>query len=167
MSLDLLLVSSIMSKDVKTETEDHNLMAACRVMHDNNVGSVVITKIQNKQRTPTGIITERDIVHILGKLTVDLRKPISGFMSKPIISIQSNSSVREAIQMMNSHNIRRLVVVDKQNTMVGVITEKDIFREISKNQASITSFIGENYPVEYRDLYTRFTDYMFGLLPRL
>ena len=114
-----------------------------------------------------GIITERDIVRILGKLTVDLRKPISSFMSKPIISIQSNSSVREAIQMMDSNNIQRLVVVEKQNTMVGVITEKDIFREISKNQASITNFIGENYPVGYRDLYTRFTDYMFGPLPRL
>jgi predicted transcriptional regulator len=92
MSLELLLVSSVMSKDVKTETEEQNLMAVCRVMHENNVGSVIITKIQDKQRIPTGIITKRDIVRSLGKLTIDLRKPISDFMSKPIISIQSNSS---------------------------------------------------------------------------
>jgi predicted transcriptional regulator len=167
MSLDLLLVSSVMSKDVKTETEDQNLMAVCRVMHENNVGSVIITKIQDKQRIPTGIITERDIVRFLGKLTIDLRKPISDFMSKPIISIQSNSSIREAVHLMNSNNIRRLVVVDNENNMVGIITEKDIFREISKNQTLITSFIGENYPSEYGELYTRFTDYMFDLLPKL
>jgi len=156
-----------MSKDVKTETEEQNLMAVCRVMHENNVGSVIITKIQDKQRIPTGIITERDIVRILGKLTIDLRKPISDFMSKPIISIQSNSSIGEAVHLMNSNNIRRLVVVDDENNMVGIITEKDIFREISKNQTLITSFIGENYHSEYGELYTRFTDYMFDLLPKL
>jgi signal-transduction protein with cAMP-binding, CBS, and nucleotidyltransferase domain len=88
-------------------------------------------------------------------------------MSKPIITIQSNASVREAIHVMNSNRIRRLVVVDSKNKMVGIVTEIDIFREISKGQTLITSFVGENYPAEYREVYARFTDYMFDLLPKL
>ena len=56
MSLDSLMVSSIMTHDVKTETEDHNIMAACKVMNDINIGCVVIVKIQNN--LPVGIITE-------------------------------------------------------------------------------------------------------------
>ena len=97
MSLDSLMVSSIMTHDVKTETEDQNIMSACNV---------------------------RDILRILGKLTLDLLKPLTHFMSKPIITIQSNTSVREAIQMMNSNRIRRLVVVNSKNKMVGIITEQ-------------------------------------------
>lgn len=166
MSLDSLMVSSIMTHIVKTETEDQNILAACKVMNDNNIGCVIIVKVENK-KLPVGIITERDILRILGKLTVDLRKPLSSYMSKPIITIQSNASVREAMQMMNSKRIRRLVVIDNNNKMIGIVTEKDIFKEISKNQSLITSFTGQNYPIEYREVYARFTDYMFDLLPKI
>ena len=38
MSLDSLMVSSIMTHDVKTEKEDQNIMAACKVINDNNIG---------------------------------------------------------------------------------------------------------------------------------
>jgi len=142
-------------------------MAACKVMNDNNIGSIIIVKIQNNEKSPVGIITERDILRILGRLTIDIRKPLSSFMSKPIITIQSNASVREATQVMNSNRIRRLVVVDKDNKMLGIVTEKDIFKEIGKSKTLTASFVGENYPTEYRDVYARFTDYMFDLIPKI
>ncbi len=68
---------------------------------------------------------------------------------------------------MNSHRIRRLVVLDMDNKMVGIVTERDIFKEISKSQTLITDFISEIYPTEYREVYARFTDYMFDLLPKI
>ena len=167
MSLDSLLVSSVMSSDVKTENENENIMAVCKVMHDNSIGCVVVVKIQNKEKIPVGIITERDIISILGKQTIDYKTPISSFMSKPIISIQPNCSIMEAMQLMNSNNMRRLVVVDTNNKMVGIVTEKDIFRQIAMNPTMVTDFVGENYPLEYREVYGRFTDYMVDLLPKL
>lgn len=156
-----------MNHAVKTETEDQNIMAACKVMNDNNIGCVIIVKIQNKNKLPVGIITERDILRIMGKLTVDLQKPLTSFMSSPIISIRQNASVKEAMQMMNTHNIRRLIVVDNDNELQGIITEKDIFREISKNQTLINDFIGENSSTEFKETFGRFGDYMFELLPKI
>jgi predicted transcriptional regulator len=88
-------------------------------------------------------------------------------MSKPIISIQPKRSIREAIQLMNSNNIRRLVVVDENNKLVGIITEKDIFRQIATSPSMVTDFVGGNYPIEHREVYQRFTDYIFDLLPKL
>jgi predicted transcriptional regulator len=167
MSLDSLLVSSVMTSDVKTENENENIMTVCKVMRDNNIGCVVVIKMQNKEKIPVGIITERDIVNILGKLAIDFRTPLSSFMSKPIISIQSNCSIREAIQLMNSNNIRRLVVIDANNKLAGIITEKDIFRQIARNPTMVTDFVGQNYPLEHREVYERFTEYMFDLLPKL
>jgi predicted transcriptional regulator len=140
MSLDSVLVSAIMSKDVKTEVEEQDIGAICRLMDDNDIGSVVIVKRQDKERIPVGIITERDIVRTLGRKTGDLKEPLITFMSKPIITLQSNSSARDAMQLMNFNNIRRLVVVDMNNKMVGIITEKDIFREMLKKSGLIDDF---------------------------
>lgn len=167
MSLDSLSVSSIMSKDVKTEYENQNIKAACKVMHDNNIGSVVVVKGQNKEKIPVGMITERDIVSILSKQRIDFRKSLDSFMSKPLISIQSNCSIKEAMQLMNSKQIRRLVVVDENNKMVGIITEKDIFSQIIKSPNMVTDFVGQIYPAEYKEVYSRFTEYMVDLLPKL
>jgi CBS domain-containing protein len=167
MSLDSLSVSSIMSKEVKTESENQNIMSACKVMRDNDIGCVVVVNVQDKEKTPVGIITERDIIRILGQMGIEFRTPLTKLMSKPIVSIRPNSSIREAIQLMNSNRIRRLIVVDGNNRMVGIVTEKDIFREISKNPSLITGFVGENYPAEHREVYARFTDYMFDLLPKV
>ncbi len=140
MSLDSVLVSVIMSKGVKTQVEEQDIGAILRLMDDNDIGSVVIVKRQDKEQIPVGIITERDIVRTLGRKAGDLKEPLTTFMSKPIITIQSNSSAREAMQLMDSNHIRRIVVVDPSGRMVGILTEKDIFREILKKSGLIDDF---------------------------
>jgi CBS domain-containing protein len=140
MSLDSVLVSAIMSKDVKTEVEEQDIVAICRLMDVNDIGSVVIVKRQDKEQIPVGIITERDIVRTLGRKDGDLKEPLTTFMSKPIISIQPNSSAREAMQLMNSNHIRRIVVVDPSGKIVGILTEKDIFREMLKKSGLLDDF---------------------------
>jgi len=140
MSLDSVLVSVIMSKGVKTEVEEQDIGAILRLMDDNDIGSVVIVKRQDKEQIPVGIITERDIVRTLGRKADDLKEPLTTFMSKPIITIQSNSSAREAMQLMDSNHIRRIVVVDPSGRMVGILTEKDIFREVLKKSGLVDDF---------------------------
>ena len=93
MSLDSVLVLNVMKTDGKTENENQDVMAACKVMYDNDIGCVVVINEQGNDKIPVGIITERDIVRALGKLTVFLSKPLSKFMSKPIISINSEQSI--------------------------------------------------------------------------
>jgi signal-transduction protein with cAMP-binding, CBS, and nucleotidyltransferase domain len=99
-------------------------------------------------------------VNILGKLKIDFRTPLSSFMNKPIISIQPNCSIRETMQLMNSNSIRRLVVVDTNDKLVGIITKKDIFMQIDSNLTMVTNFVGQKYPVQYREVYERFTEYV-------
>lgn len=140
MSLDSVLVSAIMSKDVKTEVEEKDIGAICRLMDVNDIGSVVIVKRQDKEQIPVGMITERDIVRTFGRKAGDLKEPLTSFMSKPIITIQSNSSAGEAMQLMNSNHIRRIVVVDPSAKIVGILTEKDIFREMLKKSGLIDDF---------------------------
>lgn len=166
MSLESLLVSSVMKTEVKTENENKNVMTVCEVMNENDIGCVVVVKGQDKNKIPVGMITERDIVRAIGKLTIDLWIPLSEFMSKPIISIQSNQSIRQAMQLMDSKRVRRLVVVDANDKMVGIITEKDIFSRITKDPNMINDLIAQNYQKGH-EIYARFSEHMLHLLPKL
>lgn len=140
MNLDSVLVSSIMSKDVKIEVAEQDIGAVCRLMGDNDIGSVVIVKRKGKDQIPIGIVTERDIVRTLGRKTGDLKEPLTTFMSKPLVTIRSNSTAREAMQLMNTNHIRRVVVTDQSDRMIGILTEKDIFRELLKKSGLLDDF---------------------------
>ncbi|MFZ0897055.1 MAG: CBS domain-containing protein [Candidatus Nitrosopolaris sp.] len=57
-SIETLSVSSFMTREVKTEKEDQNVLATCRIMYENNIGSVIIVKQDDKNNIkPAGIIT--------------------------------------------------------------------------------------------------------------
>jgi CBS domain-containing protein len=150
-------VSSFATRNVKTETEDQNILAACRIMHENNIGSVLI--VDKDKYEPTGIITERDVVRLLGSLDISLLNvPLRDIMSKPLITISMNSSIRDSIQTMQHKNIRRLVITDGER-MFGIITEKDIFRAIISNEDLIPSLLGDKLLIEHKTVYDQFGQY--------
>jgi signal-transduction protein with cAMP-binding, CBS, and nucleotidyltransferase domain len=65
-------------------------------------------------------------------------------MSKPIVTIHPHGSLRDALQTMQSRDIRRLVVVaDVGKHIMGILTDKDIFKFISKNESVALSFVSE------------------------
>jgi CBS domain-containing protein len=164
MSIESIPVSSFMTKDVKTETEDQNIQAVCKIMNENDIGSVVI--VENLQgHYPIGIITERDIVHVIGSLKMELlREPLRQLVSKPLITISSNSSIKDALHTMQFKNIRRLPIVEKEgdNNLVGIITEKDVFRTIMKNQNMIPSLLNDEILLEHKSVHDQFAEQWFG-----
>ena len=78
-------------------------------------------------------------------------------MSKPLVNVSINSSVRDAIQTMQQKNIRRLIVSDGDE-MVGIITDKDIFRTIMNNQDLIPILLDDKLLVEHK----QFSQYWFS-----
>lgn len=166
MSIESLTVGSVMITDVKTANEGQTVKTVARIMKENDIGSVVIVKITDADKS-VGIVTERDIVNVAGTTQVlTLQMPVRDIMSKPVITIAATSSIKDAIQAMELNNFRRLPVVDKEQKMVGIITDKDIFRAIMKSQSLITS-ISESVIVEYKPVYERFSEFVLDemLLP--
>jgi len=150
----------MMTRDIKTEKEDQNVLTACKMMYENNIGCIIIVK-QNDIK-PVGIITERDVVRLLGSLKPSLlQTPLREIMSKPLVKISINSSVRDAILTMQQKNIRRLIVSDGEK-MVGIITDKDIFRTIMNNQDLIPILLGDKLLVEHKTVYDQFSQYWFS-----
>jgi CBS domain-containing protein len=53
-------------------------------------------------------------------------------MTKPLITVNPNTSVKDAVSLMEQKDIRRLPVIDDKGQMVGIITAKDIFKAVMK-----------------------------------
>jgi CBS domain-containing protein len=124
-------ISDIMRKKLETIQGTASVQQAAKKMTDRNVSSLLIV---DEKGTPTGIISERDLVT---KVCYNDRNASAvtnqEIMSSPLISISSRSSPSEAADMMLQHNVKHLLVVDRgdssnSNEPVGIITPLDFTR---------------------------------------
>jgi CBS domain-containing protein len=84
-----------------------------------------------KGEIPRGIVTERDFVRRVVARKTPLDTKISDVMTKPLITISPDASLKEAARKMVNSGIRRLPVV-KQHKLVGIIVVSDFARHLSK-----------------------------------
>jgi CBS domain-containing protein len=150
MSLDLSTpVSKFMTKTVITATLDQTIQTICKIMYENNIGSVVIVKREVDGFLPIGIITERDITHALGSVELfPTQTPLRELMSTNVISIKPDSSIHDAVAIMHGNNIRRLPVINDDGKMVGIITDKHILGAIAGKNPNATAFMPKEFQTE-------------------
>ncbi|HET6800155.1 MAG TPA: CBS domain-containing protein [Nitrososphaeraceae archaeon] len=125
-------ISSIMTGGVITATADETIKTVCKLMYENDIGSIdIVKRTVDDANKPVGIITERDIVRQIGlsELFV-VQAPIRQIMSTPLVTIGPNNPIRDAIEIMQLKKIRRLVVIDDREKMIGIITIKDALKEM-------------------------------------
>jgi len=144
-SLKNITVSTIMTPNVITVNEKQTLREASKFMYQHNIGGlIVLMDTSNNENAeidkPIGIITERDIARLVAfssNLSTDT--VISEVMSKPLITINQNSSIKEVTDLMQKNDIRRLPIVDNKGKLVGIITAKDILRSLMEFLKSLMS----------------------------
>lgn len=124
-------VKDIMTENVVYISVDKSVFEAVELMDSNQVGCLVIMKGE----VPIGIVTERDIVRRFGAKKLPWETKISEIMSKSLISIDSDASVKEAAKVMSSNKIRRLPLL-KQNKLVGIVVASDFVRNLGKKSVS-------------------------------
>lgn len=126
-------VSEIMSpKDIVAlkVVSFSSALDAIKLMIKNKVGSVAVVDIDRK---PIGIVTERDI---LKKVTASNKSPkdiaVQDIMSFPVITIKAYDSIETAAAVMAKNNIKRLIVLEQDGSLAGVLSVSDIARNLAK-----------------------------------
>ena len=51
-------------------------------------------------------------------------------MRTPVITVQGNTTIDEVAKSMADHSVGSVVVIDKENNPIGIITERDIVRRV-------------------------------------
>jgi CBS domain-containing protein len=116
------VIKDVMTKNVITIDHQDSVFDAAKAMaHDPNAAGYVVVLQQGK---PTGIVTERDIIHqVTAKQLNPAKTMVSSIMSTPLITIDPDAGFLTAPELMQEHNISKLVVV-KDDILYGVITAK-------------------------------------------
>jgi IMP dehydrogenase len=122
-----------MIKDPVTLKSTNTLAEAVNVMKVNRIGGIPIIDDSHKL---VGIITNRDL-----RFQVDLSTPIEEVMTKhPLVTAAHGTDLKEAEQILQKHKIEKLPVVDAGNTLLGLITFKDIQKVKNHPKACKDSF---------------------------
>ena len=98
--------------------EDHTVREALELMSQYRISGVPVTRGTQL----VGIITNRDIV-----FETNYDKVISEVMTKsPLVTAPEGTTLEEALEILKTHKIEKLPLVDKDNNLKGLITIKDI-----------------------------------------
>ncbi len=74
---------------------------------------------------PIGILTTKDIMKLI-KQRSDLTLEISHYMSYPVDTIHKDASIKEALEFLRSKHYRRVVVVDDEGSLSGIIAQHEL-----------------------------------------
>jgi len=133
----LFPVSKYMIKKVITATVSHTIQSVCKTMYENNIGCILLTDRTTRGLVPVGIITERDIVKIIGSTDLFIgQAAVREFMSSPVVTVSANTTLSRAIDIMNARKIRRLPITSKNKEgtekLLGIISNRDILKAIGE-----------------------------------
>jgi CBS domain-containing protein len=112
-----------MAQNVETVGPDTTLKECAEKMKRRNVG--VLPVIEGKK--PIGVITDRDITLRAVAEGADVNKTrVREIMTRELYSVYEDQTIKEACELMEQNKIRRLVVVNHEGGLAGVLTLNDV-----------------------------------------
>jgi len=141
------------------------------------LNEMVVSKFDNavivENKKPIGILTTKDVMRLI-KHKEELSLPVSRHMSSPVDSINKNASIKEALEFVKKKHYKRVVVVNNEGELSGIITQKElisltysrwaVLMKEYQNELSEINTILENQNREYETRAS--TDSLTGLYNR-
>lgn len=104
---------------------DESVLSIVDKMLTYDIGAIIIMR----ESVPVGIITEKDILERIVKTGRNPRETIAqDIMTTPIIIVDPDMSITDAINLMGQKKVRRLVVFDK--VTLGIVTIRRLLEAV-------------------------------------
>jgi len=135
--------NSMEARDIMTDapavcTPDTRLDKIAAIMEDCDCGAVPV--VDNKSnRKPIGMVTDRDIViRGLAEGRNPLEMTARDVMTSDIVSVRHDASLDDVAEKMQDHQVRRVIVTDRNGRCRGIIAQADIARYAPKQETAET-----------------------------
>src|SRR6187455_663187 len=104
----------------------NRIYEALELMKQYRISGVPITEDGSKEGRLVGILTNRDL-----RFETNINRPIADIMTKsPLFTVPVGTTLDEAREFLHQHKVEKLLVVDKDFRLKGLITVKDIQKAI-------------------------------------
>ncbi|GKT12879.1 MAG: hypothetical protein ISEC1_P1870 [Thiomicrorhabdus sp.] len=84
-------------------------------------------------KKPIGILTERDMATLIINEADINTLTMAEVMTSPVVTLPVTSSTYEAVAIMNRHRVRRIIVVDAEDNVAGILIQENIIRNLESN----------------------------------
>lgn len=118
-------ISEVMHRDIKFANVNDSIKTVAELMRDEDIGSVPVLDGERA----VGFVTDRDIVINCVSRGHDLNESIRDAMTGELICVREDSSLEEATKLMAEKQISRIVVVDRSEKPVGIVSLQDLTEE--------------------------------------
>jgi CBS domain-containing protein len=119
-------VREIMTREPVCCTAEDTAQKVARTMRDQNVGSLPVV-LDQQSRTLLGMITDRDLCCTILADGLDPRTTkIEKMISLSPVSCRDGENLDECERLMQSHQLRRIPVVDSEGHCIGIVAQADL-----------------------------------------
>jgi len=105
--------------DPITVRPEQRLEEALNIMREHDISGLPVVE----QGRPTGILTHRDI-----RFEKNLAQTVADLMTRELITVPPGVSQERARELLHKHRIEKLIVVNEDGTLAGLITIKDLLQ---------------------------------------
>ena len=133
-------VKDVMKKDVITTKKDTTILEAMKIMREKNIGFLIV----EENNEAIGVITDRDVVLILSK-EISINTNIGKVMKKYVITTNMDTDISTASDTMGYMQVRRLVVVDDNNKICGILSLTDLASNTQTENLALETLIEISY----------------------
>jgi len=115
-----------------TLSPTNSIAEALDLMKTYRISGVPITEDGSKEGRLVGILTNRDL-----RFESSVKRPIAEVMTRdPLFTVPVGTTLDEAREILHEHKVEKLLVVDHEYRLKGLITVKDIQKAIKYPNAS-------------------------------
>jgi len=120
------LCSDVMTKNPICCLPDDSVIKAAGLMKSKNIGSIPVV-LSELTRKLVGIVTDRDLAL---EVVAEGRDPntitVQDVMTRNIVTCYPDDDLKMALDAMAEYQLRRIPVVDYEDTIVGIIAQADV-----------------------------------------
>ena len=124
--------NEVMTKKIICCLPDDKVTKAAQMMKRGNIGSIPVIETE-KSRRLVGIVTDRDLaMKIVAKGGEPKSTKVKAVMTRKVVTCRADDDVQKALDAMSKHQLRRILIVDKDNVILGIIAQADVATRVNQ-----------------------------------
>lgn len=132
---------AICVRSVHVASPDESVRTAARRMADADVGTVVVL---GEERRPIGVLTDRDVaVRCVAQGLDPEATDVRSVMTVPVTCVRESTPIESALSRMTGAHARRLLVVDEDERLVGLLALDDVLELLAEEFTTIGKLVRE------------------------
>jgi CBS domain-containing protein len=124
--------NEVMTKNPVCCLPDDLVVKAAGLMQGGNIGSIPVIENAQTQKL-VGIVTDRDLALKIVARGLDAKTTkVEAVMTRKVVTCLSGDDLQKVLDAMSKHQLRRIPVVDKDNKLVGIISQADVATRVNQ-----------------------------------